>query len=142
EEEIIKEQITFANEEIERLEKDVANKKEQLLALDEQIKGISEKIAEISENVSIEVENIEKQRVDIFERKNSLINEVNPKIIQFYEKIRRWAGNTTVVPVRKQACFGCFMKLNDKIYADVIRAEDITVCPHCGRILYIEKIEE
>ncbi|HHH37742.1 MAG TPA: hypothetical protein ENK77_03905, partial [Epsilonproteobacteria bacterium] len=59
--------------------------------------------------------------------------------LAFYEKIRIWAGNTAVVAVKKQACYGCYMKLNDKTYADVIRGEEITNCPHCGRILYIER---
>ena len=67
---------------------------------------------------------------------------MNQNIIVFYEKIRRWAGNTTVVPVKKQACYGCYMKLNDHTYASVIRNEEITTCPHCGRILYLEKVEE
>jgi predicted nucleic acid-binding Zn-ribbon protein len=30
------------------------------------------------------------------------------------------------------------MKLNDSAYAEVIRAEEICTCHHCGRILYIE----
>ena len=28
------------------------------------------------------------------------------------------------------------MKINDKTYAEVIKAEEIVNCPHCGRILY------
>lgn len=32
------------------------------------------------------------------------------------------------------------MKLNDKTYAEVIKAEEIVTCPHCGRILYIERV--
>ena len=63
---------------------------------------------------------------------------MNQNIIVFYEKIRRWARNTAVVPVRKQACYGCYMKLNDHTYASVVRGEEITTCPHCGRILYLD----
>jgi hypothetical protein len=60
------------------------------------------------------------------------------KILSFYEKIRIWARNTAVVPVRKQACYGCYMKLNESTYATVIKSEEIITCPHCGRIMYIE----
>ena len=66
---------------------------------------------------------------------------MSQKILTFYEKIRKWAGNTTVVPVRKQACYGCFMRINDKTYADAIKGEEIITCPHCGRVLYIETEE-
>jgi predicted nucleic acid-binding Zn-ribbon protein len=63
---------------------------------------------------------------------------MNKKILSFYEKIRKWAGNTAVVPVRKQACYGCYLKISDKSYSDVIKADEIITCPHCGRILYLE----
>jgi hypothetical protein len=46
--------------------------------------------------------------------------------------------DSAVVPVKKQACYGCHMKINDKTYAEVIKAEEIVNCPHCGRILYKE----
>ena len=46
-----------------------------------------------------------------------------------------------MVPVRKQACYGCFMRVNDKTYASVLKQDDIVTCPHCGRILYKETAE-
>ncbi|NLC28118.1 MAG: hypothetical protein GX780_05020, partial [Campylobacteraceae bacterium] len=71
-------------------------------------------------------------------KKEALVETMSQKIITFYEKIRKWAKNTVVVPVKKQACYGCFMRINDKTYAAVIRNEDIITCPHCGRILFKE----
>ena len=85
---------------------------------------------------------LEKERMKVYEDKQKLLSEMNHNIVVFYEKIRRWAGNTTVVPVKKQACYGCYMKINDHTYAQVIQGEEITTCPHCGRILYIENTPE
>jgi predicted nucleic acid-binding Zn-ribbon protein len=34
------------------------------------------------------------------------------------------------------------MKLNDKTYSEVIKGDEIVNCPHCGRILYIERETE
>ncbi|MEZ4693251.1 MAG: C4-type zinc ribbon domain-containing protein [Aliarcobacter sp.] len=31
------------------------------------------------------------------------------------------------------------MKINDKTYAEVIKAEEIVNCPHCGRILFLQR---
>ena len=67
---------------------------------------------------------------------------MNQKSLIFYQKIRRWAKNTTVVKVEDQACMGCHMLIRDKVYADVLKAEDIVTCPHCGRILYADNSEE
>ena len=58
------------------------------------------------------------------------------------KKSKRWAKDSAVVPVKKQACYGCYMKINDKTYAEVIKAEEIINCPHCGRILYKEDEEQ
>jgi predicted nucleic acid-binding Zn-ribbon protein len=31
------------------------------------------------------------------------------------------------------------MKINDKIFSEVIKGEEIVTCPHCGRVLFIEE---
>ncbi len=141
EEEIAKEQITFANEEIERHNKIIAAKLDEEQELKNQIAELEAEAKSIQESVASKLEAIEQEKQKVYESKNALISQMDQKIISFYEKIRRWAGNTTVVEVRKQACGGCFIKLNDKVYSEVIRSDDIISCPHCGRILYI-KVEE
>ena len=141
EEDIAKEQINFANDEIARLENICETKIEEKEALQERLKEIEAKLTEVQEQVQKELEEIEKEREEVFKKKSELVAKIPQQILAFYEKIRRWAGNTAVVPVKKQACMGCFMKINDKTYASVIKGEEITTCPHCGRILYLEEEE-
>ena len=142
EEEIAKEQITFANEEIERLEKIIELKKEQIEAAKASLEEITQNLESVKAEVDKKLETINKARQEVFVKKEKLLQTVNQKGLAFYQKIRRWAKNTTVVPVVDQACMGCHMVISDKIYADVIKAEDITNCPHCGRILYVEPSNE
>ncbi|KIM09215.1 MAG: zinc ribbon domain-containing protein [Sulfurovum sp. PC08-66] len=138
EEEIAKEQITFANEEIERLDKIISNRQAEIAKESERVETLSGQMQSLSDEVAHETATINKERQEVFGKKEALVATVNQKGLSFYEKIRRWAKNTTVVPVRKQACYGCYMKLNDKVYAEVIVGEEIVTCPHCGRILYKE----
>ncbi len=84
------------------------------------------------------MENIEKERRELFLKREAKIRAIDQKILAFYEKIRLWSRNTAVVPVKKQACYGCYMKLNDSAYAEVIKSEEICTCHHCGRIIYVE----
>ena len=142
EEEIAKEQIDFANEEIERLNKIKDNKESEILELEETLAEVSKEVESAKKEIEKELVEIEKERMKEYEKKQKLISKMNQNVLIFYEKIRRWAGNTTVVPIKKQACYGCYMRINDQIYSDVIRAEDITTCPHCGRILYKEVEKE
>jgi predicted nucleic acid-binding Zn-ribbon protein len=137
EEEIAKEQIVFANEEIERLDKSKkakGNEVKELLKINEELLQEAESTKEDSKK---EIKALEEERAKSYEKKEKLVAQIPQKILSFYHKIRRWAGNSAVVPVKKQACLGCYMKINDKTYAEIIKAEEIATCPSCGRILYI-----
>ena len=142
EEDIAKEKITFANEEIERLQG--INSTKSILCDEEAVllKEYTAKFNEINKIVSAEKAEIDIKKATFFEKRQELSRKLEQKVLAFYEKIRIWAGNTAVVPVKKQACYGCCMKLNDKTYSEVIKADEICNCPHCGRILYIEPITD
>lgn len=142
EEEIAKEQVTFANEEIERLEKIIGNKKEQIKAARESLVDIEANLDIIKSEVDEKLKIINEARQQVFVQKEKLLGSVNQQGLAFYQKIRRWAKNTTVVKVEEQACRGCNMIISDRVYADVVKAEDITNCPHCGRILYMAITQE
>jgi predicted nucleic acid-binding Zn-ribbon protein len=138
EEEITKEQISFSNEEIARLDKLQESKNEALKEAISKLSEEEESIKELEVQISQKIEQLNVEREDISIKKGKLVEKIDPKILTFYEKVKRWAKNTAVVPVRKQACYGCYMKISDKAYAEVIKSEEIVTCPHCGRILYKE----
>ncbi len=140
EEDIAKEKMTFANEEIERLQGINATKTELLTEATEKVNTLTTEFDAINKEVSSERATIEKAKGSLFKEREKLSRNLEQKVLAFYEKIRIWAGNTAVVPVKKQACYGCYMKLNDKTYSEVIKADEICNCPHCGRILYIEPV--
>jgi predicted nucleic acid-binding Zn-ribbon protein len=140
EEDIAKEKMTFANEEIERLQAMNETKKTLLEEENAKLATLQDEYKAMDEVVSVEKAEIEKAKGELFVKREELSRNIEQKVLAFYEKIRIWAGNTAVVPVKKQACYGCYMKLNDKTYAEVIKAEEIVNCPHCGRILYLEPV--
>jgi predicted nucleic acid-binding Zn-ribbon protein len=142
EEDIAKEQVNFANEEIGRFDKLKANKESKIEELANKLQELETQSVEAQKESASLIESIDKQRLDVYNKKQELLSTMTQNIIAFYEKIRRWAKNTTVVAVKKQACYGCYMRLNDHTYSEVLRAEDITTCSHCGRILYKELQEE
>jgi len=142
EEEIAKEQISFANEEIARLENIATSKEEELKELQEKLTAEETEIKDLQVSVDNSIEEINKDRNIVYQQRSELLENFDNKILTFYEKIRRWAKDSAVVPVKKQACYGCFMKISDQAYAEVIKSEEIINCPHCGRILYKEVEEE
>lgn len=141
EEEISKEQCEFANEEIARLDTVIESKNKDIEEANAKLSEVLNETQEIRASIDSQMKEIEEQRTKVYEQKQKLVSEMSQKILSFYEKIRKWAGNTTVVPVQKQACYGCFMRINDKTYSSVLKQDDIVTCPHCGRILYKETEE-
>ncbi|MDR1460684.1 MAG: C4-type zinc ribbon domain-containing protein [Campylobacteraceae bacterium] len=141
EEDIAKEQCDYANEEIARLEKIIELKEGEKV----KTKEVYSELQKAAEEISITVEserNVIKEEIAVaYAKKEELVSTMSQRILSFYEKIRKWAHNSAVVPVRKQACYGCFMRINDKTNALVVQSEDIITCPHCGRILYREATE-
>ncbi len=138
EEEIAKEQVNFANEEIDRLEKLIAHKQTKIDELSAKEAEVEGKLSGVKADVDVKLAKIDGDRKVIFAKKEILVAAMNQKGLSFYQKIRRWAKNSTAVPVRNQACMGCYMALSDKVYSEVIKGEEITTCPHCGRLLYLE----
>ena len=139
EEDIAREQLDAANDEIIRLDKILENKEIHKKELKSEKAKQEQSLDEIKANIKTEMESLEKERMGVYDKKTKLVSQMNQKVLSFYEKIRKWAKNTAVVPVRKQACYGCFMKIYDKTYISIIKGEEIVTCPHCGRILYKEQ---
>jgi predicted nucleic acid-binding Zn-ribbon protein len=141
EEELAKEQIESANEEIDKFENLVESKKEEKKELEKEINSYEAQIVIVQTEIQDKLDTLEKQKESIYKNRDKLMKEMDSNIYKFYEKIKKWAGNSAVSPVRKQACMGCYMKINDKTYADVIKGDEIVTCPHCGRVLFIETEE-
>ena len=141
EEELAKEQIESANEEIDKFENLVESKKEEKKELEKEINSYEAQIVIVQTEIQDKLDTLEKQKESIYKNRDELMKEMDSNIYKFYEKIKKWAGNSAVSPVRKQACMGCYMKINDKTYADVIKGDEIITCPHCGRVLFIETEE-
>jgi len=141
EEHIAKDKLTYENEEIERLNKINDVRKAELEELEAELESAKSELQEVTEAIKSDLEAIEEKKRVLYGKRDEAIRSMDQKILGFYEKIRKWAGNSAVVKVENQACYGCYMKINDKTYSDLIKGEDIITCPHCGRVLYIE-VEE
>jgi predicted nucleic acid-binding Zn-ribbon protein len=136
EEELNKEQISFAHEESDRFDKMLVNIDEKISTLKEELSEIENVIQNEGNSVQDVIGQLEAQRDEVAKAKEKLLQDMDSKILTFYQKIKRWAGNTVVVPVKKQSCYGCFMKINDNVFSEILKSEEIINCPSCGRILY------
>ena len=138
ESELAKEKLTHANAEIERQQIIVEAKAEEIKVAESELELATAEFDKISTEVNAKLASIEGDKAKLFGERETKTMAIDMKILSFYEKIRIWARNTAVVPIKKQACYGCYMKLNESTYASIIKSEEIITCPHCGRIVFLE----
>lgn len=134
---LAKEKIAYANEQIEKLERELENFEGKEEEIQNRIKDLEEEIQKDREDAQKRTAKIRVELKKIFDNKEKIAKTIDNKVLIFYEKIRKWAKDTSVVMVRKQACSGCFIRINDMVYSEILKSDDIITCPHCGRILYI-----
>lgn len=139
EEELAREQLNKAHSDIEFFNKKQEQKQQEKMELEKDIRQLEEEIHEEEGIVTDEIQSIKSKQEELFLKRQDIYATLDQKLAIFYEKIRKWARNTSVVPVNKQACGGCFIYINDHIFSEIKQSNDIITCPHCGRILYIQE---
>lgn len=56
--------------------------------------------------------------------------------IRVYDRVARKPGHPVCVPVSGGRCGGCHMKVSSNIEFEARKAENLTTCDQCGRIVY------
>lgn len=136
EEDILREKILAINNEIADIESFIQQAEKKIAALDSDIQETNKEIMELQEASNNEIDTIKQNQNKVSAKRQQVALDMEPTLLTLYEKIRKWAGNTSVISIYKDACGGCFMRLNEKNLIDVRKGTDIAHCPHCGRILY------
>ncbi len=66
-----------------------------------------------------------------------LVSQIDPALVRHYEDIKAHSRGIAIVEVRESICLGCHMNIPPQIYNELHRENEIKVCPHCHRILYV-----
>lgn len=68
--------------------------------------------------------------------RDKAVKDIEERLYKSYERIRTNARNgLAVVPVKRDACGGCFNIVPPQRQADIRDKKKLIVCEHCGRIL-------
>lgn len=129
EEKLCEKHIKDANEEI-------AEKAE---ALEKAKKAIANKEGVLSTKKT-ELEKIiattEKEEKDFAKMATSARENVDPRLLTSYEKIRKnYRNGLAVVPVERDACGGCFNFIPPQKQSEIKQHKKVMICENCGRIL-------
>lgn len=139
--------------EYQRLEIELFNKKikEFLAQIEEKKVVIGESEATLAdrksdlENKRSELDEIisdtQKEEEGLYKKSEKIESLIEERLLQAYKRIRTNARNgLAVVPVKRDACGGCFNQIPPQRQLDIRSRKKIIVCEYCGRILVDDEI--
>ncbi|MEG2561423.1 MAG: C4-type zinc ribbon domain-containing protein [Clostridia bacterium] len=82
-------------------------------------------------------EQMQVEAKQIFDERNLLEKELDPKILDMYKKVRENKKNPVFVELDQgNSCKGCGMQVTTETLDKFNIGEQLVQCPNCGRILY------
>lgn len=78
-----------------------------------------------------------KQRLLASQREN-LSEGISTRVLRTYERMRQTRVKpNAVVPVVNGVCQGCYMVVTKSVIIELKRSDELILCEHCGRILFL-----
>jgi predicted nucleic acid-binding Zn-ribbon protein len=106
--------------------------------LDELNKVLEEKRAALAEvSKTTEAEEL-KHKHD----RQKLVVRISKSDLNAYERIRKAKKGVAIVPVKREACGGCYNRVPPQKLLELRQNDKIYTCEHCGRILVSDEIVE
>jgi predicted nucleic acid-binding Zn-ribbon protein len=134
-------EIELCNKKIREFTAQVAEKKEVMAeaqtALDERKRDLDGKKSELDDITR----DTQKEEENLVGKSDELQTKIEDRLLTAYKRIRLNARNgLAVVPVKRDACGGCFNQIPPQRQLDIRSRKKIIVCEYCGRILVDDEI--
>lgn len=135
--------------EIDEISERIDTEETRILELLETEDALKEKVAELAAQVSSYEEDLVGKKEELNSKIRATENEyailenkrqdltalLSKPVLYQYERIRSVRKDTTVVPVNKYACSGCFSAIPPQKVVEIRHMDQLMTCESCGRIL-------
>jgi len=134
-------EIELCNKKIREFTAQTADKKEMMgeaqTMLEERKRDLESKKSELDEITH----DTQKEEEQLNVKSVELQTRIEERLLMAYKRIRSNARNgLAVVPVKRDACGGCFNQIPPQRQLDIKSRKKIIVCEYCGRILVDDEI--
>lgn len=114
---------------------DADSLKEQLETLGEELKERQKELKEVNKEH-------EKAELGLQHRREKIVVKLTQDDLERYDRIYRAKGGKAVVPVKRNACGGCFSRVPPQKILELRRNSQFYLCEQCGRILVSDNLVE
>ena len=118
--------------EIDALEQDKAEKDAELAVIRGKSDARGAELAEL-------IEEKEKMLAQRRATRDSVAGDIPAALLRKYQNLFRRRGGLALALARNGACLGCNMQLPPQQFNSLFRVAELQSCPHCNRLLYVER---
>ena len=136
------ETITRLSREMEALEGRASLAKEDAIKLLPEIETLDIELAEKRAELDEVNKEHEEEELKLRHEREKLVVRLQKGDIQFYERIRNAKAGKAVVPVKRNACGGCYNRVPPQTVLELRKNSKIITCERCGRVLVSDEIVE
>lgn len=136
-------EIRGAKTEIDGLEEEILERMERIETLESRIEEIDEELeakraaaSDELEAIDTEVEAVDHELAEVEERREKAAEDVDPRLSQLYERLRRNRRFPALVPLKGQACSACFARMPPQVVQEIRHGGALHPCEHCGVLVY------
>ena len=135
-EEIKKTNSRIEDETLECLDKiDAAEK-----AVKEQEKKYALEEEDVNQQkTSLEVEADDQRKLldGLLSERSALAEKIGPELMKQFDFIKSQVRGVAIVEAKDAICHGCNMNIPPQMYNELHRENELRICPHCHRMLYV-----
>lgn len=134
------EKINKLQREMEILEGKAATAKTDVEQMGPELEALEKELGEKKTELKRVNEEHEEEESRLNHQREKLVVRLEKADLRAYERIRKAKDGKAVVPVRRNACGGCYKRVPPQTVLELRKNAKFITCEHCGRILVSDEI--
>jgi len=134
------EKINKLQREMEILEGKAATAKTDIGQMGPELEALEKELGEKKTELKQVNEEHEEEESRLNHQREKLVVRLEKADLRAYERIRKAKDGKAVVPVRRNACGGCYKRVPPQTVLELRKNAKFITCEHCGRILVSDEI--
>ena len=134
------EKINKLQREMEILEGKAATAKTDIEHMGPELEALEKELGEKKTELKRVNEEHEEEESRLNHQREKLVVRLEKADLRAYERIRKAKDGKAVVPVRRNACGGCYKRVPPQTVLELRKNAKFITCEHCGRILVSDEI--
>lgn len=134
------EKINKLQREMDILEGKAATAKTDIEQMGPELEGLEKELGERKTELKEVNEEHEEEESRLNHQREKLVVRLEKADLRAYERIRKAKDGKAVVPVRRNACGGCYKRVPPQTVLELRKNAKFITCEHCGRILVSDEI--